>query len=420
MSPPSPGLRAPSYRWKQSADGLDYVMLACLCIGSVALVLFDWIALFGFAGSIISQATRALLLAMFVGYIAFTSVSRGGHGFRFAGVLGYFAAISLVYTALSTDPVGDFYSVMRMIYWVLGSVVAHRLFLCGAMSETVLRRTIMATVMIGAAFTVFLMSLPQIEAGQNANAYLLLWCLPLLLLTKRTMLANLCIVVAVAAILLTVKRGAVVALGFSLVAYGLSYASLHVNFRALSRLAAFLIVIASVGVYTLSHHWEDVSTRFADMTGSDRARLYVMLFDHWRESDPINLFCGFGINSVQQYTGLVYHNDATRSGIYAHSDWLQYVHDFGLLGIVFMAWLHIRFLLLIRESYRMHHRYTPSLIMGYVILFLVNIYSGQLMGPNAIYLGLLLAAGSSATQLDALNSRITMRGTVLVRKTRLM
>lgn len=400
MSPPLQGLRARSYRLKQSATGLDYLMLGCLCIGSVTLVLFDWMSGFGFAPLIISQGTRALLLATFIGYIACTSAGRGGHGFRFSGVLGYFVAISLVYAAVSTDPVGNLYSVSRMIYWVLGAVVAHRLFLCGAMSETVLRRTIMATVMMGAAFTVFLMSLPQIEAGQNASAYLLLWCLPLLLLTKRTLLANLCIVVAVVAILLTVKRGAMLALAFSMVAYGLSYASLHVNLRALTKLAAFLIVIASVGGYTLFRHWEDVSTRFEDRTGSGRIQVYTLLFDHWRESDPINLFCGFGINSVGRYTGLVFHNDATRSGAYAHSDWLQCLHDFGLLGIIFMVWLHVRFLLLIREGYRRRHRYTPSLVMGYVILFLVNVYSGQLMAPNTICLGLLLAAGSAAMQMD--------------------
>jgi hypothetical protein len=346
---------------------------------------------------------------MFVVYIAFTSVARGGQGFRFAGVLGCLVAISIVYAAVSTDPAGNLYSVSRMIFWVLGAVAAQRLFLCGAMSETVLRRTIMATVMIGAAFTIFLMSLPQIEAGQNASAYLLLWCLPLLLMTKRTWLANLCIVVAVVAILLTVKRGAAVALGFSLVAYGLSYASLHVNLRALTRLAAFLVVVASVGGYTLFRHWEEVTTRFADRTGSGRVKMYTMLFDHWRESDAVNLFCGFGINSVQQYTGLVFHNDATSSGVYAHSDWVQFMHDFGLIGLALLAWLHVGFLLMIRESHRRRHRYTPSLVMGYAILFLVNVYSGQLMGPNAIYLGFLLAAGSAAMQSS--RSVIVVRAT---------
>jgi hypothetical protein len=83
-------------------------------------------------------------------------------------------------------------------------------------------------------------------------------------------------------------------------------------------------------------------------------------------------------------------------GPYAHSDWLQLMHDFGLVGIVLLAWLHAAFLALIRRGFRLRNPVTPSLAMGYTILFLVNIYSGHLLGPTAIYFGLLLVCGALA------------------------
>ncbi len=272
---------------------------------------------------------------------------------------------------------------------------AYRLALCGALSEKVLQRAIGATVLLGAVFTIYFMTRADTEAGKNASAYLLAWCLPLLLAAEKSRGRSALVALAAAAILLTVKRGAMLALGFSSIAYALAYLRLYGSPRALARVVGFLLVLGAVSLGVLASNWDAVKTRFEDTSGSGRDNMYAMLVEHWRKAEPQNLVFGFGINSVQRYTGMMYGSEDDR-GPYAHSDWFQLMHDFGLVGIVLLGWLHAAFLVLIRRGFKMRNPVTPSLAMGYTILFLVNIYSGQLMSLTAIYCGLLLVCGALA------------------------
>jgi hypothetical protein len=390
------GKRVHPYSGKLSVHFMGRLALICLCVGTVLLVLLDWIGAFGYISLAFSKYTRAALLVIFVIYVISTGLSLGAYGFSFGRVLGFFMVINLTYSFLSDNTVDDLYDVSKIVFWVIGSVVAYRLTLAGALTEKMLRRTVIATVILGAAFTIMLMTNPAVEGGQNASAYLLVWCMPLLLLVKKSWVVNISIAVAVIAILLTVKRGAMIALVLSLVAYGLSYLIIHNNFNTFAKLAGSFIVIAIIGSFIISTKWNIIEQRFEDTSGSGRDKLYGMLFEKWVHSDPSKLIFGYGIHSVQRYTGQVFYHSENIIGPYAHSDWLQYMFDFGLFGVSFLVWLHVKFLFLIRKSLRFGRSFTSPLIMGYVILFLVNIYSGHLMGTNAIYLGLLLAYTSAS------------------------
>lgn len=363
----------------------------CLCIGSVLLVIFDWSFDLLLVPLPFSKYIRVLLLSTFLVYIFRTGIDFGRFRFPFGNVLLFYGAVNIIYSVLSVHIVDSLYYSSRIIFWVFGAVVAYRLTLVGSLSPRMLQRTIVATVFVGSAFTIYFMTRPGVEAGQNASAYLLLWCLPFILMHKRSSLDNFVLIMAVLAILLTVKRGAMIGLCTSFIAYGLVYLKLFGNAKQFLRLIRALVVLGIIAFYALSANWDDIQTRFQDISGSGRDRVYAMLFDHWANSEPANIVFGFGIQSVQRYTGYMYHGRADASGVYAHSDWLQLMHDFGLVGITFLVWLHINFIYFILISYKKKHTYTPSLVMGYVILFLVNIYSGHLMSPNALYFGILLA-----------------------------
>ncbi|MCJ7603817.1 MAG: O-antigen ligase family protein [Desulfobulbaceae bacterium] len=374
--------------------------MRCLCLGTVLLVFFDWSFDLGLIAFPFSKYARAFLLVVFLVYLLRTGVQFGKFKFPFDRILAFYAALNIIYSVVSPDMIGNLYYSLRIMFWLLGTVVAYRLALSGILSDKGLQKTIVATVFLGAAFTIFFMTRSGTEAGQNASAYLLLWCLPFLLMMKKSQLGKLVLVLAVFAILLTVKRGAMIALVLSIVAYGLTYLKLHGNFRVFIRGIRVVVLLAIVVAYALTTNWDAVQTRFQDTSGSGRSRMYTMLLNHYIQSDPMNLVFGFGINSVQKYTGYMYYGRIDTSGPYAHSDWLQMMHDFGLLGIGFLVWLHVKVLTLIRESYKKRHPFTPSLVMGYAILFLVNIYSGHLMSPNAIYFGLLLAFTAAKVPLD--------------------
>ncbi|MBK1654995.1 O-antigen ligase family protein [Allochromatium vinosum] len=389
VRPATRAQRAPRMR-RLGAGLLARAALLGLTVGMVLLVLFDWLYDFEIIAVPLALFTRATLLAVFAIYLVQTGVNFGAYGFRFGKILFYFLGLNLVYTAFSGDILGNLYHTSRIAFWILAAVVAYRLALSGALTEKILQRAIGATVFLGAAFTIYFMTQGDTEAGQNASAYLLLWCLPLLLLSSRSSANIMLLALAAVAILLTVKRGAMIGLGLSSVAYALAYMKLHGNARAFARMLGIAVVLGAVGAYALSQNWEAVETRFEDTSGSGRDKMYAGLYEHWIHAEPLNVAFGFGINSVQQYTPVMFGSNKER-GPYAHSDWIQMMHDFGLLGIGFLVWLHAQFLSLIRRSYRIRHPYTPALAMGYVTLFLVNIYSGHLMSPGAVYCGLLLA-----------------------------
>ena len=195
------------------------------------------------------------------------------------------------------------------------------------------------------------------------------------------------------------KRGAMLALGFSSIAYACIPAAVPYSARAGSNArAAAGAWRGELGV--LVYNWDAVKTRFEDTSGSGRDKMYAMLVEHWTKAEPRKVVFGFGINSVQRYARSMFGSE-NDSGTYAHSDWFQLMHDFGLLGIGLLAWLHAAVLGVIRRGFKMRDSVAPSLAMGYIILFLVNIYSGHLLAPGAIYFGLLIAYADSALQKKA-------------------
>lgn len=367
-----------------------------MCVGAVMLVLFDWSYDFELIRIPVSKALRAVLLIVFTAYLAKSGLSFRKSGFSFTGVLLFFASLNLAYAFVSPDIMGNLYYSTRILFWLFGTLVAYRLAFRGFLSRKDMERTVAATIILAAIFTIGFMTQFDNEAGQNASAYLLLWCIPLWLIVNNSFLGKLLLALAVVAILITVKRGAIVALGISVLAYGLAYIATKRTFLSTARIVSLFVFLGIIGAATLLPVWGSVVERFQDTTGSGRSYMYPMLIEHWLGADPLNFVFGFGINSVQQYTGYMFSGNVDKLGPYAHSDWFQLMHDFGILGIICLVWLHAKFLLLIRTSYGMRHPYTPPLVMGYVILFLVNIYSGHLLSPNAIYCGFLLALGSAA------------------------
>jgi len=363
----------------------------CLSIGTVLVLFLDWLGEYGYISMNVSKYSRAVILFVFLSYYFKTGIRCSKYEFRFGNVLFYFVILNIVYSLFSDSIISNLYVTSRIAFWVIASVVAYRLILSGKLSMKIIRNTVFATVAIGAIFTIHLMINLETETQQNASAYLLLWCLPLLLLLKKSHLVNGFIGLSIVAILLTVKRGAMIALGISLAAYVLTYLKINTNFRSFKTIVGLLLIAGVTGIYALMSKWVFVQTRFEDTSGSGRDNMYNLLIGRYIDSEPLNLVFGFGIGSVQEYTYSLW-----GASVYAHSDWLQFVPDFGFFGILFMVWLHIRFLDLIREFYIKRHPYTPSLVMGYTIMFLVNIYSGHFLAPVVLYLGLIFAISSAA------------------------
>ena len=377
----------------QESSAFEILIVLCFCISLVLLVLFDWSAKYGQSAQVFTQIVRGVLLCILLLYVLRTGVDFGAKGFKIGRVLAAMAAMVGLYAAMESDLMSAMYYFSRILYWIVATIAIYRLTMVGAITNKTLIITISCIVPFCSAYTINHMLNPAIESSQNAMAYTLLWCMPLLLIEKRSIFRSALILIGSVAILLTIKRGAIIALLVSSCVYVVSYARIQLGLREFVKVLVFVLVFGLTVTSIVHWKWEDIQVRMEDISdpergGSGRAGIYRLIVRDWSNADISHKLLGFGSRSVQRSTGSYY---GATTGVYAHSDWLQFLHDYGILGIFVLGSLHVTILGMIREGFRRRHRYTPSLVMGYTILFLVNIYSGHLFGHLAIYLGILLA-----------------------------
>lgn len=250
-------------------------------------------------------------------------------------------------------------------------------------------------VAVASIFTIQVMS--QSEEHQNASAYLLLWCLPFLFTFRKSKLIKIAIGISIIAIIITIKRGALLALFISLVAYFLGLAYLSGSLKAKLRVLLGSIFVLGFALFVIYLNWEFVALRLEDKTGSGRDNMYLGIISNYFNGDFFQILFGHGINSVQRFTAFFLAGSIHSPGVAAHSDWLQYMHDFGILGLVFMLFMHLKFLSILR-FHRIHKtQIFPIALMTYTIFTLTTVYSFILNTPDAIILGILLAFFSSET-----------------------
>lgn len=367
----------------------NLLALHAIYFGIILVVLLDWLGMFEYVSIEYSKYSRAVLVAVFILYIIRTGFKLSAFGFRFGNAFSYFLILAFTYSLISKDMFDNFYSTIRAAFWLLGTVAAYRLFITDDLNEIKLRRITIVTVIIAAIFNIIFISSLDPDKYENASAYLLLFCMPLLLLVRKSFLVYACITIACIAIVITVKRGALIGLILSFIAYALFYFKMNTRFLTFARGILAFVFLLAITYYMAVPRLDFIEKRFEDTSGSGRDIVYTLLINHYSNAEIKNQILGFGINSVQQYTGWFFHGSGT--GIYAHSDWLQSLHDFGALGIIFIVWFYLKFLALIFYHYKNNSPHAPPLVMGFVILFLSNIYSQWLMEPNTIILGLLLA-----------------------------
>jgi len=353
------------------------------------IVLLDWLFNFGLLKMQLGLYLKSLVTLIFL----YVFISHRYRDFIYKNVLLYIILLYILYSIFSDNILGNLYITARILYWILGSFAFYYFFTHDLISERQLTRMLVITAIIAGIFTFILMS--QSEEHQNASAYLLLWCLPLLLHLNKSKLVSIVIVFSMAAIVITIKRGALVALLVSLVVYFL--AKLRISEKNMSKLRILLnsLVFLSIVGIILYLRWDLITERFSDKGGSGRDKLYTLIINHYLSGDILDISFGYGINSVERMTS--HKLNDPQYGVAAHSDWLQHLHDFGILGIVLMVSLHVSFIKLIVFHAKFRTNTLPFLSMTYTIFLLSTVYSFILTTPDAIILGIILALISFET-----------------------
>ncbi len=365
----------------------------------IALVPLDWAFPSGTratqlgvddADRAIPQAIRGVLVAVLLVYVALTGWDPGGHGFALGSALFVLTAYMFlsVFFCL-VDVTSRFHAFLRSLPLIVAAIASYRLTLAGYVSVAGLRYLAGVVVILASVYTIVFCLDADRRIGQNADGALLLWCIPLLLLARPSLRATALAGLASTAIFATVKRGSILALLVGALAYYFTLVQISGRGHRITPLiVAGLIVLAITA--GLLWQWENIEYRLErDLEGgglgSGRTWFYRAIIWEWYEGGPLTLLFGKGFFTVPDTL------EALGTRIYAHSDWLEILHDMGLVGIALFTWLYARIAMLLREALRQRNPIAPALAMGCCIFALRSVYSQIVIGESmTIYFGLLL------------------------------
>jgi hypothetical protein len=361
---------------------------------SIPLVLlFEWLNNLLIIPSGLSVILKAITIVL--NFALFISKDFKLGEFKFGKIAVYFVCINLIYAFFSDYVIENLYLTIRILYWVSTTISIFYLYKNNLISIKKLKFIFVGASLLGSLFTIYLMSIS--ETHQNASAYLLLWCLPMLLLFRQTSLLRIVQILAILAIALTVKRGAIIALIISIISYTFGYFLILNNTRAkrriITRVFGFLLFI----LFIISSNQNVYKERFSEKTGSGRDVVYTTLIDKYLSSDLDNLIFGYGFKGVENHLARKFYGNNEESGPAAHSDLLQYMFDFGFFGIFVMLSLHLFIINLLRINFKFRSSLFPIILMYYSIFFLTTIYSFILNVPDAIFFGISASIFSEET-----------------------
>ncbi len=382
-----------------------------LCVGLVLLVYLDWLFIsearaarstsLEAGNRIIPQMVRGTLLGLMTLYIIITGLDPGQYGFKAGRVVAVFAGYMFVsIIVFSSNIMGDMYIFAKTLVWIVGAIAFYRLSLSGYLTTKHIELTSMAIIIVAVFYTIMFCLSSGSRVGQNANAYLLVWCLPLILIKGPSFKALFFVALAAVGVIITIKRGAILVFGVSLCVYFLIYIKLFPKSYILRKSIPGIITIVIVIFCMVFWQWENILYRLEDVSdlasiGSGRGTFWRYIVSEWYNSNLLNMIFGLGFFTVESTTGKY------MESIYAHSDWLEILHDFGLVGIAIFIVLHVKIIKTLQQAIHLRKPIAPSLGMGYCAFLMINVYSLCTIGySDTIFFSLLLGYSSASLQMS--------------------
>ena len=213
------------------------------------------------------------------------------------------------------------------------------------------------------------------------NSYILLKFLPLVLYFNNKY-KNVLLFIIMIGIVLSFKRGAILAYFISIFfyfTYNLFKTKRKSNIFSLIAILVVGIIAVNSNAAVLLSRLEDFED--ADSMGSGRGKMFRLLFsDMFQDNfDLLNIFFGNGFLST-----INFFNYKIGHPILAHSDFMEFLYDFGILGLV----VYCYFISRIYKLYIFFKNTEYGIIALLIVLILVitSIYSMNLFTPEMIYL----------------------------------
>lgn len=366
---------------------VEKLLIFFIKYGFPLLLITDFTSNISGSGAIlnISRATRLTILVLFVFQcVKYFHIIRK---FYFYKVFSFFAFVLFLYIFTDRNFVEGIWMFLKLLFWVLGTNILFVYAYLGLFNFDDFFKVVKTVAVIAFFFTLYFYFSGYIKDDYNVAAYLVLSFYPIILYSSKSFTKNrIFILICMISVFITVKRGAVIAFSMATILYYLG--GLYSNF-SIKRLFFGVIVLFSFAFSAL-YFIEQQSDRLEDRlsaeqfdvnnekAGSGRVGAYTRIYQAWYNSE--NIVFGFG-NQADSYR-----NKGRRT--HAHSDIFGFLYNFGLAGILLILLIYRRIILFHLKYRKVKGREINRflVLVLFIVLVLVNIYSGLFYITETIYL----------------------------------
>ncbi len=211
-------------------------------------------------------------------------------------------------------------------------------------------------------------------SGSNIQmivSYYTVFVLPLIMLTCGKKTCVVFVLITLLVLIMSMKRGGIVALFCGLAAYGVTYvlSSKKINVAAIIGGVVASLLFAWLFVYVGSSDETNVVQRFEgveDDNGSGRTAVWYNTIQLIENSDFLPLIFGHGYNKVVKET--IY-------GLSAHNDFLEITYDYGAVGLILYMSAFVSLAFMVLRLIRGKSPDAPAMAMFFTIYLILSMIS---------------------------------------------
>ena len=219
---------------------------------------------------------------------------------------------------------------------------------------------------------------------QHSGSYMVLYLLPFMLCHKNKLLRFASIILSLAVMMYSLKRGGFLALIFGTIAY-IAVSQLSMKNKRPSLVQIILFIAAILGLLWLISYWNNtlvgglLQSRFEndELEGSGRVELYRLYIQMLFNSSPIQLLFGHGWQGSMRDSGI---------GLTCHNDFLESFVDFGIFGFVLYIVFFVELIKTALNMVRQRNPYAPAMAASITIFFVNSMVSHILIYPKYLIL----------------------------------
>ena len=202
-------------------------------------------------------------------------------------------------------------------------------------------------------------------------------------------------------VLVSMKRGAI--LVFPLMLSAAALVEAVVRKKQLGRFVLKIILVMALlfaGLWTVDQWSGGFLTErlsFEQLVGgSGRSKMYGMILDDLSQRSSLDLFLGHGSGSVEQLLG----------GLAAHNEWLEFLSNYGIIGVVFYALLLLALARRLLKLMKRSSRYAAGYAMAIVYMLVVGMFGQIYFAHSTLYIMMFFGAVEGLMFNDARNVRV--------------